>query len=82
MDNQDKISLPVTETMQDVMNAFPADTSPVFFEAYCSALLNMAFLMIQLGDLDVETDGKGALLVKARTAQGERNLTVNVEFEK
>ena len=81
MAKQEKISLQVTDMMQKMINGFPSDTSPVFFEAYCSALLNMALLMIQLGDLDVATDGKGSLHVTARTAQGVRNLTVNVDFE-
>ena len=82
MTDQKTISLQVTDIMQEMMNGFPSDVSPIFFEVYFSAMLEMACMMLQFGDLDVDAGDNGALHVIAHTAQGVRNLTINVEFNK
>ena len=81
MIDQDQISFQVTDIMKEVMSHIPSDMSSAYFEAYCSSLLNMAFLMVKLGDIEVITENKNTLHVVADTALGTRKITVNVEFE-
>jgi len=68
------INIEITEAMQNVIEGMPDEIAQI----YLTPLLDMACLMVQLGDINIDIIGDKKLKLTAYTKSGVRNLTVDL----
>jgi len=68
------INIEVTDLIREVIDGMPENVAQV----YLASFLDMACLMVQLGDITVEIIGDKKFKVTAHAKSGLRNLTVDL----